>query len=194
MNSMSAVVRFVQLTVAATLVTTVVWPGRASAQVRSAPLAAGTRVRVTSPLLGTEPRVAIVLARLPDTLAIRYDGTRDSVAVPFAAITELEVSDGAHTRVLKGMGIGFLAGAATGALMGAASYRGCGGCDFDIGRGGDAFLGGVAGAVLGPLIGGVAGAIWRTEGWVPVAFASPVLGRLRLAPNWMSGATVSFAF
>lgn len=194
MNSMPAAVRFVQLTVAATLVTTVVWPVRASAQVRSAPLAAGTRVRVTSPLLSTEPKVAIVLARLPDTLAIREEGTRDSVAVPFAAITELEVFDGAHTRVLKGMGIGFLAGAATGALMGAASYRDCAGCDFDLGRGGDAFLGGVAGAVVGPLIGGVAGAIWRTEGWVPLAFESRVSGRLRPAPTWMSGVTLSFAF
>jgi hypothetical protein len=180
------------------LVATAGFPGTSHAQQASAPLAVGTRIRVTTPVLGTAPQVATVLALRGDTLAIRPQGTSDSVALAATNIAALDVSVGSHTRVLKGMGVGFLIGVATGAVAGALSYRKCeGDCAFIVpdSRGFAAFAGGVAGAVIGPLVGAAVGAVWRSEDWTPVSpgsWRSSV--QLRMAPAGSPGVGLSVMF
>lgn len=172
-------------------------PSTASAQARIDPLAVGTRVRVTSPALSERPKVATILVRLPDGLAIRNEGMSDSVAVPFASITEIDVSNGSHTHVLKGMGIGFIAGTSIGAISAAATYRRSDDA-FPIpdSRAFNAFVGGVIGAVIGPLIGGVTGALWRTEQWTPVSLASSASAsaRLQIGPPGSTSIGLSLTF
>ena len=160
------------------------------------PLAPGTRVRVTAAPLGAGPRVARVLGQRGDTLAVRPEGTPDSVALSIGQIARLEVSGGAHTRVLKGIGVGVLTGAALGAVAGASSAPACGGIGFYSGctsRSGDAILGGIGGGVLGAAVGGVVGAVWRAEHWDRVLVAGRS-AQLRVRPERGGGVTLAVAF
>jgi len=83
-------------------------------------VAPGTRVRVTHPAEGT--RVGTALAITDDLLFVRWRGESDTVGVPLAEVTQLDVSDGRNThRTLKRTGIGIVAGAGLGAIIGAVS-------------------------------------------------------------------------
>ncbi len=164
------------------------------------PLAPGTRVRVVATALGSGPRVASVLGQRGDTLAVRPEDTADSVALPLGQIARLEVSGGAHTRVLKGLGVGVLAGVAVGAIggviIGAPGYADChgqGGCSSDPARGASAAVYGILFGLLGAPIGGVVGAVWRAERWDRVLVAGRS-ARLRVRPERRGGVALAVAF
>lgn len=138
----------------------------------AATLAPGARVRITR--AGSEPQVATVVAHQGDTLLVRWPQFTNAVAVPFAAISRLEVSTGRHRRVLKGMFLGTAAGGATGALVGAASYEPCDSTEFmgcflaPENRMQSAVFGGAVGGTLGLVVGSLAG-LARHEQWKSVA-------------------------
>jgi len=172
----------------------------AAAQAPAAlPIAAGTRARVTAPALGPSRRVATVIAQRGDTLVLRSEGALNSVAVPLAGVTGLEVSRGRHTRVRRGLVVGLLGGALVGAVSAFAAYESdpCAqgqffGC-FDMGRGEQMGLGAVAGGVLGAAVGSVVGLAWRTVRWERVSLP-PRIARVRLAPMPGGGLAVGVAF
>ena len=136
------------------------------------PLTPGTRVRLTAPALNLPDREeGRVLALRRDTLDVRLEGISDSLALPLAYVTTLEVSPGRHSAVGKGVFLGLITGGLLGALVGAQTYHPCD-C-INLGRGWNAGIGGVIGGLAGMVVGGVIGAHGR-ETWEPVH-----LGRTR---------------
>jgi hypothetical protein len=126
----------------------------------------GARVRVT--LRDMEPREAVVVSRTPDTLVVRWREFTNHDAVPFTAITELEVNAAGRHSVLKGATFGLLAGGAIGAIAGVAAPESHGGSGdtIDFGEGFAAAAGGILGAATGLVVGTLVGlersADWRT--------------------------------
>jgi hypothetical protein len=154
-------------------------------------LEAGTRVRVSSSAPGFfgPPMVGNVLAQRGDSLSLRPERTQDSITLPLASISQLEVSAGRHSQIGKGMGLGFLSGALIGAVTGAASAS-----KSPFSAGEAAAIVGLTGGFLGISVGGAIGAMWRTEDWERV---SAVGGRkigFRLAPSATGGLNVSAIF
>ena len=152
-------------------------PALASAQAASPdwPLAAGSRVRVVSPVLGDQRQTGTVGAATTDTLFFRpaaKDASPIAIATP--NITRIEVVNGTHTRKAKGALVGLLVGAGVGALIGAASYKKPAPChDFFCGfpedsREFDAAVGGIFLGVVGAITGTIVGSR-ATVSWVPVA-------------------------
>ena len=127
---------------------------------RATLLVSGARVRVTHPDEGT--RVGTALAVTDDLLFVQWAGGSDTVGVPLAEVTQLDVSNGRHRyRALKYAGIGLLGGAALGAIVGAESYSDK---DSFIGKGALAAGGAFVLGSLGGLIGLVTGVV-RSETW-----------------------------
>ena len=91
-----------------------------------------------------------------DTLVMKAQGMIRPVAIPLTSVKRLEVSRGRKSRILKGLGIGFLVGAGLGAYIGAAKE--CNGTGGDTMCGDRAANAVFAGSVLG-LLGAVAGTI-----------------------------------
>lgn len=179
-------------------------PPSTEARVAAAPAvwtpAIGMRTRVTSPALGPGRSVARVLGYRADTLMLRPDGTQDSVAVPFAQVTRLDVSRGRKTNVRKGLLIGLLGGATLGAVSAYAAYEEdsceanqfiCIGDMFS--RSEETLMGGAVVGLLGAAVGGVVGAIWRTERWERAPLGSSA-GRVGLAPARGGGLALAVSF
>ena len=172
--------------------------GYAPAAAQSA-VAPGARVRITAPYLDRE--IGTLIALTADTLLAR--GPRgDTLAVPVAAISRLEVSRGRRKHTWRGAGIGLLVGTAAGAAISAATYhesdRSCPAtdsfCGFDVSpdRGETVIAGAVLGGALGAAVGGVVGASRRKEAWRVVPLDRPRVG---LAPfGKHAGVGVSLAF
>lgn len=121
-----------------------------------AALAPGARVRITQ--AGQQPRVATVVAHTRDTLLVRWPDLTNTVAVPVAEISRLDVSTGRHRNLVKGMVLGTVGGAAVGALVGALAYQPCTGNCLDLfDREGSALLGGALLGTLGFVVGTLAG-------------------------------------
>jgi hypothetical protein len=135
----------------------------------AAALVPGTRVGITT-RDDSKPRVAVVVARTADTLQLQMAGLANTVAVPLAEISRLDVSTGRHRNVYKGMIIGVFAGGAGGALLGAASYQPCTrNCLFAPSDAGDSgLIGGIAGGALGLVVGSLIGSA-RVDDWKRVA-------------------------
>jgi hypothetical protein len=131
----------------------------------AASLAPGARLRITT-RDGEKPRIATLVARTADTLQLRMAGSANTVAMPLADISRLDVSTGQHRNVYKGMILGVLAGGGGGALLGAASYQPCTSqCLFaPANAGASAVIGGVAGGALGLVVGSLIGAV-RVDDW-----------------------------
>jgi hypothetical protein len=138
------------------------------------PVASGSRVRISSATLGDDKQVGVAVSATQDTLSFQQEKQPAYTAVATPNIRQLDISQGTHTRRLKGGLLGFLVGAASGAAIGAATWTkpSCGGgalfCGFLDTRATDAAIGGVLGGVLG----GVAGILFggrAVETWVPVA-------------------------
>ena len=170
---------------AALLVSLLVVPQVIAAQGVTTPprVAPGARVRVTHPAEGT--RVGTALAITDDLLFVRWRGESDTVGVPLAEVTELDVSSGRNKyRALKHAGIGLVAGAGLGAMFGAASYDHG---DSFIGQGALAAGGAIVFGSLGGLIGLVSGVL-HSEPWQEVPLdrsrvgivASPVVHGTKL--------------
>jgi hypothetical protein len=134
----------------------------ATAVAQVAPLTAGQRVRVTAPELGIHKLPALFQERRGDVLVLRADST---VSLPVTAVTQLEVHDGRHGHLWRGVGVGALAGAAAGVLAGPAlSQCPSQGCDTSPVL--QSAVGGVAFGLAGGLVGGLVGALAKTDRWV----------------------------
>jgi hypothetical protein len=128
------------------------------------PVAEGARVRVSSPVLGNEPRVGVVVSATRDTLSFRAERQPAAYAsLRTSDIRQLEVSQGTRSHRFIGGLVGFPLGAVAGGFIGAATVEKG---NFD-----RRFGAGATGALVGGLLGAVAGAlvIGRTvDTWVPV--------------------------
>jgi hypothetical protein len=137
----------------------------------TASISPGTRVRITQ--IDQKPRVAVVVSRSADTLLVRWPDLANTVsAVPVSEITRLQLSNGRHRKVAKGMLWGSVGAGTAGAILGAATYSPCNstapfGCLLaPEGRFESAMMVGVVGGVLGLVVGGLVGLPsrddWRT--------------------------------
>lgn len=137
------------------------------------PVDAGSRVRISSPVLGDKLQVGSVLSATSDTLVFLAAKQSTSTSIGTPNIVGLDVARGTHTSKLKGALLGFFLGAGSGAALGAATYKRPR-CSPDVwcldmfGQGGQAAVGGFLGAVSGTILGLVIGSR-PTENWVPVA-------------------------
>lgn len=157
--------RFLLIFCAAALVA----PAPSSAQAAADwPVAAGSRVRILSPVLGRGPVTGSVVSATTDTLVFRAAGDATSTSVPTPNIVGIAVARGTHNNKKIGGVAGFLAGAMVGAAIGAAIIGSpCTNClDFSQGAGALAFgaMGGLGGAMIGVRLGR-----HQTDTWVPVA-------------------------
>ena len=128
------------------------------------PVAEGARVRVTSPVLGNEPRVGVVVSATRDTLSFRAGGQPAYTSLRTSDIRELEVFEGTRSHRLIGGLVGFAAGAVAGGFIGAATV--------EKGNGNARVDAAIAGVGVGGLLGAVAGALIigrNVNTWVPVA-------------------------
>lgn len=187
-------------------------PSHAQAAHDSATFPSGTRVRVTAPGVLTPSRQSgRVLTSGADTLSLQPDGGAAPFALPWAAVTDLDVSRGRHRSTFRGFVIGALVGGVSGAVIGAATYQetkpsaGCPGTEdfcitgplFDIGRGGSAALAGGLGALVGGVTGALIGHAHQDDTWEKVPLRlQPALLHARpthLGAGTAPGATLSLA-
>lgn len=138
------------------------------------PVASGSRVRVSSPVLGDDRQVGVAVSATQDTLSFQRENQPAYTAIATPDIRQLDIAQGTHTRRLTGGLLGFLVGAASGAAIGAATWKqpSCSGgvllCGFLDTRSSNALIGGVLGGVLGGVAGVLIGGR-AVETWVPVA-------------------------
>ncbi|HEU6449974.1 MAG TPA: hypothetical protein VFT57_01040 [Gemmatimonadaceae bacterium] len=136
-------------------------------------------------------------------LAYVPDGSTDTVTVPLAIISTLDVSGGRQQRFLHYLGIGAAIGGAAGAIVAGAAYRdSCKDsdsfCFFDFGRGFDIAAGLVLGGLGGAIVGGTVGVMHRPEKWYQVDVGN-YRGRLTFMPylspgrEWRTGVAISLA-
>ena len=131
------------------------------------PIAAGSRVRVLSPVLGDQAQTGSVGSATSDTLVFLPHKTSSSTAIGTPNIVRLDVSTGTHSNKLKGALLGFALGAGVGAVIGSATYHPCNNCFDILGRGGNIAAGSVVGALVGTAGGMLIGSR-RSDSWVPV--------------------------
>ena len=143
-------------------------PVAAAQPVSDWPVAAGSRVRVLSPVLGKRHVTGSAVTATSDTLVFRAERESTSTAIPTPNIVKMDIARGTHTNTGRFAFGGFLLGALVGAAIGAATTPPpCQNClDFSqqsaaLGAG---LVGGVAGALVGASIGKR-----PSETWVPVA-------------------------
>lgn len=132
------------------------------------PIAAGSRVRILSPVLGKRPATGSVVSATPDTLVFRAAGDSTSTAIYTPHIVAIAVARGTHNNKAVGGFAGFLLGALVGAGIGAATNQPtCTNC-LDWSQGTAALQLGIIGGVAGAFIGAHLGR-HQTDTWVPVA-------------------------
>ena len=142
--------------------------------IREWPIAAGARVRVVSPVLGSERQTGSVVVATPDTLVFRSAKASTSTAIATPSIVKLEVTQGKHSNKRKGALIGLGVGVVAGAIIGYATHDS--GCKdpntacfaIDFGPDGDAALGAGLFGIVGLVFGTLAG-MHQSDTWVPVA-------------------------
>jgi hypothetical protein len=126
------------------------------------PVASGIRVSVSSPILGDNKQVGVVVPATRDALSFR-SGTKPAyTSIGTSDIRQIEISEGTHSRRLNKVLIGFLVGAAGGAVIGAAVHRDRSPCLDALcvtshSRSEDALIGATAGGVLGAIVGAIVG-------------------------------------
>ena len=84
------------------------------------PVAEGARVRVSSPVLGSEPRVGVVISASRDTLSFRAERQPAYTFLRTSDIRQLEVPQGTRSHRFIGGFVGFSLGAVAGGFIGAA--------------------------------------------------------------------------
>lgn len=156
------------------------------------PLAPGDRVRVV--LQGMPPIKVVGSVEWfgRDTLFVQTaagfapGGGSRAITWPLAVgdIGSLELSDGIHTHLVRGVILGAAAGAAAGIDVGWAS-----GSDIRMRASQKAFAYGVSLAAFGAGVGGVVGNAVRYERWIAV----PV-EHLRVAPSATGGVLIAFGW
>ena len=136
------------------------------------PVAAGSRVRILSPVFGDRAQTGSVISATSDTLVFMPAKTSNSTAISTPNIVRLDVSSGTHSNKLKGALLGLVLGAGVGAAIGSATYKPCSNCFDILGRGGAIAAGSVVGGLVGTTGGMIIGSR-QSDTWVPV----PVPGR-----------------
>jgi hypothetical protein len=130
------------------------------------PIASGSRVRILSPVLGGQKTTGTVVSATKESILFQPRSLETPQALGVSAITRIDVSQGTHSRKLKGAGLGFLIGGLGAAAITAATWskpKDCFMC-MDFGRAGDsAFMGGFGG-IVGALAGLIVGS-HQTESW-----------------------------
>jgi len=134
------------------------WPELAAQQPNS--VKTGDKVRVSAPALELKEEVGRVAATRRDTIVLTGHRNTDSLPIPVAAITRLDVSAGRGPLGWKGAGVGALIGGGAGALAGIVVGSAVGNA-FDAfdGSGSSEIGGAVVGAVFGGVFGASAGAL-----------------------------------
>ena len=128
-------------------------------------LAAGQRVRISAAALGIHNQVGTLLEWRTDTVRVQPARRRtETLRLPRAAITQLDVSMGKRSRIGRGALIGLFAGAAVGAGVGAAVGGGQNGDGGSYAGLGALVFGGI-GAAGGLVVGTVIGAATTTDQW-----------------------------
>ncbi len=146
---------------------------------------AGQRVRITAPGALTPTRQAGRLISIRgDTILMQPDGGAESLAVPRAAITDMEVSHGRHLSTGSGIIIGALVGGVAGAVAVAGTpgdKSSCppqprGGLGCGVGQSIDSALrpaaeiaAGVVGMIVGGAVGALIGHAHESENWESVS-------------------------
>ena len=137
------------------------------------PVAAGTKVRLLAPDVVAERIQGTVVETNQESLVVSTEG-QPRLAVPWRAITRLEVSTRQHSHTRKGLLIGAAAGAVLSVVLPKCVNEGCtSDASFDPTF---AVLYGLGGGMWGALI----GAMVKTDEWnsVPVRVAvAPTPGR-----------------
>ena len=134
------------------------------------PIAPGSRVRISSRVLGDGNQTGSVVSATSDTLVFRSAKQSISTAISTPNIARIEVARGTHSTKAKGALVGLLIGGLGTAALVAATWtppKNCFGC-LDFGRGGDAAFLGVFGGLGGAIVGALVG-MRETDTWVPVA-------------------------
>jgi len=133
------------------------------------PLASGSRVRILSPVLGDSKEQGTVISATKESIVFQQKSLNAPQSLGMSAISQIDVSQGTHSRKLKGLAWGFAIGAGLAAGITAATWqkpKDCGFC-MDFGRGGDSAIAAPFGGILGGVVGLLFGAM-QTESWVPV--------------------------
>lgn len=151
-------------------------------------LSSGLRVRVTAVGLGLDRQTAAMVAATADTLRVVPEGSASVVAIPTAAVTELDITTGRHGQARKGMLIGLGIGVVTGAISGYASGDDPPEAFLAMTADDKARLGAVGLGALGLGVGALVGHLMKRDDWHPVA--TPL--RLTLAPH-RTGIVLQFA-
>lgn len=139
---------------------------------QSAPVAAGTRVRVTAPGNNLDKQVTTVMDVRGDSIVVNVRNR--SLVVGLADVTQLEVSTGKRTQFWRSAGYGLGLGVAAGALVGALTYEECVSDQFlgcmmaPESASESAAWGGILLGTLGFVGGSVVGLIRRTDRWASV--------------------------
>lgn len=132
------------------------------------PIAAGSRVRILSPVLGDQAQTGNVVSATSDTLIFLPHKTTNTTAIGTPNIVRLDVSSGTHTRKLIGALLGFALGAGAGAVIGSVTYKPCTNCFDMFRRGGNVAIGSFFGGMVG-LGGGWYIGSRPSDSWMPVA-------------------------
>jgi hypothetical protein len=120
-------------------------------------LAVGSRVRVTSPEVGPQPLVGLIVALPPGAVVVSGEGGAQS-RVTLGSASSLEVSAGRKSRAGRGAMIGAAVGAMTGILINVGDYNTDEPNTLAVSA-----VGAVSGAALGALV----GLVFRTDDWRP---------------------------
>jgi hypothetical protein len=158
--------RFILMLGAATLVAPALAAAQASV-IPDWPIAAGSRVRILSPVLGRTVQTGSIVSATSDTLVFRRGAQSTSTPIGTPSIVTIDVAQRTHTRKLTGGVLGLAIGAGVGAIIGDVTYKPCTNC-FDIfGRSGNVVAGSILGGLAGTLTGVIVGNR-QFDNWVPV--------------------------
>lgn len=155
-----------------------------AAQAQSGSLAAGARVRITSPSNDLRKHVTTVTEVRRDSIVVA--GPSGLRAVAMRDVTALEVSTGRRNQIVRHALIGFGTGLVGGFALGMVTYR-----EPDMIVAGPAELGAIFGGIFGLAglaVGGVIGATNHTDRWQPVQGF-----RASIAPASVGGVSVSLS-
>jgi hypothetical protein len=114
--------RFILMLGAATLVA----PALVAAQapvIPDWPIAAGSRVRILSPILGRTVQTGSIVSATSDTLVFRRGTQSTSTPIAAPSIVSIDVAQGTHTRKLAGGLLGLALGAGVEAIIGDVTYK-----------------------------------------------------------------------
>ena len=139
------------------------------------PVAPESRVRILASGLGDKKQIGIAVSFTQDTLFFRQDKQTNIRGISVRDIRQLEIAQGTHTQMRKGLLIGGAIGLVAGGVIGATTYDPPPPCQAFIcieeTRRWRAFVGGLLGLAAGELIGTIIGA-QATDTWVPVSMPS----------------------